>query len=135
MAGTSQGSALALANAANKDGLPLKAKVDVDVQDLLLKSGFSKVPADGVPELCIFEDLARANMAAESSGKVAFTFVDLTQKDMAPLWLTPESIGGRTILPGMEFQLDEHSETHSLAQLSTALKKATAAPRFFRSIH
>ena len=92
-----------------------------------------KLPTDAIPELAVFEDMAKDSKPL-TSGKKAFTFVDLTHRDLAPFWLTPEAIGGKTVVPGMELELDGSLATTNLQQFSQALRKATASPRFFRTI-
>ena len=115
LTGGSQGSALALAQAGMRIAASPK-KPEVDVHRLLSEHGFAKIPSDGIPELSIFEDLARDNQTAEATGRSAFTFVDLTQKEVSPLWLTPESIGGKTVVPGQELHISEDSQMNSIAR-------------------
>ena len=66
--------------------------------------------------------------------RAALTYVDLTSKDILPLWLTPEAIGGKSGFLGEDESLDGEAKTMSLSMLATALKSATASPRFFRSV-
>ena len=125
-------SSSALAIAAGLSGAP---REDVDVQKLLEAAGLLRIPSDGIPELSVFEELHKASKAAKSCGKVPFSFVDITQKGMLPLWLTPEAIGGKTSIAGDDYELDGGMQTSTVAQLTSALKKATAAPRFFRCLN
>ena len=73
--------------------------------------------------------------AAEDSGpqRSAFTYVDLTHKDLLPLWMSSEAVGGRTHRPGeLEWDLDD--DTTSFGALGRAFKGALAKPRSFRSM-
>ena len=83
LSGTSTASALALAG-----GSPQQPRVEVDVYSLLKAVNLDKLPTDAIPELAVFEDMARETKAL-AGGKKTFTFVDLTHRDLAPLWLTP----------------------------------------------
>jgi hypothetical protein len=74
--------------------------------------------------------------AAKLSGRVAFTFVDLTAKDVIPLWIPPDAVGGKSVIGGdSEWTLDAGGLTGTIGALSTALRQATASPRFFRSLN
>lgn len=117
------------------NNLAVLLRPTVAVFDLLNQSSFSSVPTDGIPELTMFEDLTKATKAAKDAGRVPFIYVDLTQKELLPLWLIPESIGGKTSVSGDSVQIDGSQETNTVVQLTTALKSATAAPRFFRTLN
>eukprot|EP00971_Amphidinium_carterae_P033632 662130-Amphidinium_carterae.1 len=68
-------------------------------------------------------------MAAKVAGRTAFSFVDLTSKEVLPLWVPPDAVGGKTVLPGeMEYALQGSESTTSLSQLGKALQMATQAP-------
>ena len=51
------------------------------------------------------------------------------------MWVPPDAVGGKSALAGeSEWALDASSSAATLGQLGSALKAATQAPRFFRSI-
>ena len=131
-----QQSALALANAVNLHQHTAKPLEEVvDVQELLLGAKLEDTPADGIADNAMFVDLMKKTKQAKSQGRVPFSFVDITQKEFLPLWLTPESIGGRTAVAGDDVVLDSNQDTATVAKLTEALKSATAAPRFFRNLN
>ena len=107
----------------------------VDVYALLEKVGMQGVPSDAIPELLLFTQLEEHAKAAKEESRVPFMFIDLTSKDLLPLWMTPEMVGGTTTLEGEENELlDAGAATGTIQQLHQAFKKATSRPRFFRSI-
>ena len=83
-----------------------------------------------VPEM----DLADSEMfkllrsALSKKGEIV-TINDLTQKAILPLWLSPESFGGKPVM----FQ-NPSSSIGTLGQFQNVLKSATASPRWFRRI-
>ena len=125
-------SALALAG-----GIAPRQQEEVDVADLLAKADLAGLPSEGIAELSLYKELVTATKEAKAVGKTPFTYVDLTHRDLLPMWLVPEAVGGKTVLAGEEgdFEIDQDSSTGTVQQLSQALKKATAAPRFFRTLH
>ena len=71
-------------------------------------------------------------MEATIHQRQPFLYVDLTSKDVLPIWLHPKAVGGR-------FRQDEANllngdePVDSLARLGAALRNATESQRFFRS--
>ena len=130
-----QQSALALANAFNLQQQVRTPEETVDVQELLQEASLASTPADGITDNSAFVDLVKKTKQAKKEGKVPFSFVDITQKEFLPLWLTPESIGGRTAVAGDDVVLDGGHDTTTMAKLTEALKSATSAPRFFRNLN
>ena len=63
----------------------------------------------------------------------AYTYVDLTHKDVLPLWMGSEAVGGHTPRPG-EFDWDPNADTASLGALGRAFKGAMEKPRYFRNM-
>ena len=124
---------MALASAVN-GGAPPKAKADVGA--LLEKSKLDKLPFQLQPEQDVFQVLVdgQQEALADTPPRVACTFVDLTSRGTLPLWLPQEAIGGRVHLSGDSELLNGSSGTQTLSQLTQALRGATAAPRFFRTM-
>jgi hypothetical protein len=53
-----------------------------------------------------------------------------------PLWIPPDAVGGKSVIGGdSEWTLDAGGLTGTIGALSTALRQATASPRFFRSLN
>ena len=71
-------------------------------------------------------------MEATPHQRQPFLYVDVNSKDVLPIWLHPNAVGGR-------FRQDEASllngdaPVDSLARLGAALRNATESQRFFRS--
>jgi len=108
----------------------------VDVADLLAQASLDglayQLQAESEIFVVLVEELAKAKAAMPPRGVV--TFVDLTAKGCLPLWVPAESIGGRAAVSNDCEVLAGTSGTATLAQLGAALRGATAAPRFFRSM-
>ena len=93
-----------------------------------------KLPFDQQAEQPLWEKLAVENEAARvRTNRQAFSFIDLTSRDVLPLWMAPEDVGGRLNL-GDQAHLDGGTSIDSLRQLGQALKSATDSPRFLRSM-
>ena len=71
------------------------------------------------------------SVEAKAAGRKAFLFVDLTAKEVLPVWLTPESVGGK-FNDEEALSLAGGENISSLTQLGQALS-ATEGQRFFRS--
>ena len=60
---------------------------------------------------------------------------DITAREVLPLWIAPDAVGGKLAHAGdSDWGLNPSSASGTLGQLGSALKAATQAPRFFRSI-
>jgi len=131
-AGSGGACALALANII----APGAPKATVDVANLLAQVSLDglayQLQAEAEVFVLLVEELARAKAALPPRGVV--TFVDLTAKGCLPLWVPAESIGGRAAVSNDCEMLAGTSGTATLSQLGAALRGATAAPRFFRSM-
>eukprot|EP00971_Amphidinium_carterae_P059254 1171678-Amphidinium_carterae.1 len=107
----------------------------VNVNEKLVSAYLHGVPFHLLPDQSVWQQLDTENQAAKTAGRVAFSFVDLTAKEVLPLWVPPDAVGGKTVLPGeMEYTVQGSESTTSLSQLGKALQMATQAPRFFRSL-
>jgi len=104
-------------------------KKTVDISSLLVEGGLQGTPQLGLAPAPLFERLAEAAEVARKNAKKPHTFVELTSKDILPEWIPPEAVGGKLPVP---CETAEES-TGTLAQVATALKAATTAPRFFRT--
>ena len=108
----------------------------VNVGELLDKAGLGQLPFHLQPDVAVFQTMWTETAAARAAvpPRAALTYVDLTSKDVLPLWLTPEAIGGKSGFLGEDEALDGDAKTMNLNMLAQALKSATASPRFFRSV-
>ena len=109
--------------------------VVVDLNDMLEKAAVKDLPYHLRPQPALFQLLAAANKSAQEAVPVrkAYTYVDLTQKDVLPLWMGSEAVGGHTPRPG-EFDWDPNADTASLGALGRAFKGALEKPRYFRNM-
>ena len=101
----------------------------VDLNDMLEKAAVKDIPYHLGPQLALFQLLAAANKSAQEAVPVrkAYTYVDLTHKDVLPLWMGSEAVGGHTPRPG-EFDWDPNADTASLGTLGRAFKGALEKP-------
>ena len=105
----------------------------VDVNALLKGVQLEKLPFSLQLDQGMVDRMASETETAKRLGRKPFTFVELTGKETLPLWLAPETAGGKV---EDEFAaLDTGGSIDSLAKLGQALKGATDAKRFFPSIH
>ena len=98
---------------------------NVDVAKRLVEAGMSKLPYHMQCETVVWSILDAENKSAAKEGRVAFAYIDLTAKEVAPLWLPQDEIGGKSIF-GSEGCFSE-SSTSSLAEL----RKRLAMPQPF----
>ncbi|CAE8587280.1 unnamed protein product [Polarella glacialis] len=87
------------ATAAAAMASPSKAN-DVDVQALLEKKDMKTMSFHLMPEQCVWNELMAEVELAATQGRVAFSYIDLTSKDILPVWIPVDAVGGR-------FSLDE----------------------------
>ena len=92
----------------------------VDLNDMLEKAAVKNQPYHLRPQPALFQLLAAANKSAQEAVPVrkAYTYVDLTHKDVLPLWMGSEAVGSHTPRPG-EFDWDpqrRHSVTGSVGE-------------------
>ena len=107
----------------------------VDLNDMLEKAAVKDLPYHLRPQPALFQLLAAANKSAQEAVPVrkANTYVDLTHKDVLPMWMGSEAVGGHTPRPG-EFDFDPNADTASLGALGRAFKGALEKPRYFRNM-
>ena len=79
----------------------------------------------------MIERMSAETDSAKRSGRKPFLFVELASKEILPLWVTPESVGGR---PEEEVDQLQDKEVSSLAKLGAALRGATEGKRCFTSV-
>lgn len=109
----------------------------VDIESNLVKAGLQKLGMNLRVQPSLFQLMQADNEAAakHAPAKVPFTYIDFTHKDMLPLWLPSEAIGGHTTRPGeIEWAQEAQTSASSLAALGRALKGAMEKPRWFRSM-
>ena len=109
----------------------------LDISQRIENSPLAGLPFHMQPEAKIWQQLEVETVAAASCSppRVAFTYIDLTSKEVLPLWLSPDAIGGKLTVPGeSEWCMDANASLKTLGQLGAALSSATATPRFFRSL-
>ena len=105
----------------------------VDVNAMLKSVGLEKLGYNLQLDQAMADKLANETELAKKLGRRPFTYVDLTGRETLPLWLAPESVGGRAEDEFMD--LEAASSIDSLQKLGQALKGATDAKRFFGAIH
>ena len=123
-AAPSASSALALAGMI----APLKA---ADTSSILTTAGLADLPFSMRIEQSLVDKMAAETEQAKRQGRSPFLYVELASRDVLPLWITPESVGGRP--EEEQDQLEDQSVT-SLARLGQALHKATEGKRCFTSV-
>ena len=67
----------------------------VDYKAKLIAAGMPNLPFVAVADQTIWDKLFADSEAAKLAGRAAFTYFDLTVKELSPLWLTPDAIGGK----------------------------------------
>ena len=107
---------------------------DLNETDLMSAVGFLTLPFQLRPDPLVWRILHAENVAALARGRKPFSYVDLTAKELLPLWLAPDTIGGKTPA-GADWGavLDPNTPASNLAQLGRALQGATASKKFFRT--
>ena len=118
------GSALHIANAL----APLKTANTVE---LLKKIGLEDLPYAQQIDQTVVDRMWTESEAAKRESRQAFLFVDLTGKEVLPLWVPPEYVGGKA---DEDVDLSGDLSTSSLARLGQALNKATEGKRCFTSV-
>jgi ABC-type transporter Mla MlaB component len=110
----------------------LSAGPKVDVHALLTAIGIKDAPSCMLVEMNIWVALSVETEAAKKANRIAFSFVDLTAKEMLPIWMPNEFVGGKPIMEELSF-LEDDAQI-GLSALALALKKTTSATRFFRCL-
>jgi hypothetical protein len=103
----------------------------IDVANRLQAAGLSKLPYHLCAEALVWSILESEKKSAVKEGRVAFAYVDLTAKEITPLWLPQDAIGGKSSF-GSEGSVLGGS-TSSLAELGKALHSATTYRKMFTS--
>lgn len=110
------------------------ASVEVDVHAQLVKAGCPSLPYQLQPDLPVWQAVAAESEAAKKANRVAFAYIDLTAKEVLPLWMAPDTVGGKIVLPGeADGAVRGPMNANALGQLGAALKTALGSPRFFRT--
>ena len=113
---------------------------EVDVPALLKQAtpNLGTWPFHLLPETALFQVLQAHTDAAKAASRTPFLYVDLTAKEVLPLWLAPDQVGGKHLVPGECDHLPElgrASSSSAVSALGQALKASMQGPRFFRSVH
>ena len=114
--------------------LALKSQ-SVDIPAKLKGASLDKLPYHLQAGTIVWRILEADNASAiAASRKTAFAYVDLTAKELLPLWLPYDAVGGKNAL-GSEWQqyIDPQAASNTIAQLGQALQAATSTKRYFRS--
>ena len=109
---------------------PFKA---CDALAQLKKANMEKLPFVQQLDQNFWDKMQTENTAASAESRAAYTYVDLTQCGVLPIWVYPEAVGGRSADNKVDAQLDPGAEVHNLAKLGAALRGVTENTRFFRS--
>jgi len=123
-AAPSTNSALALASMI----APLKT---ADTSSILSTAGMSDLPFAMRIEQGLVDKMSAETEQARRQGRTRFLYVELASREVLPLWITPESVGGR---PEEDAEQLEDQSVTSLARLGQALHKATEGKRCFTSV-
>ena len=105
----------------------------IDVNELLKDAGLDDLSFDLHIDQSIINKLGAESALAKSQGRKPFLYMGLTNKDILPLWLHPEAVGGRP--DEEEISLDGSEHISSLARLGQALKGATENKRAFTTLN
>ena len=103
---------------------------EVDIARELTTNHLDKLPFHMTCDKTVFTIMGTENKAAQTASRTAFSYIDITSKEVLPMWLPHESIGGRSAF-GSEWNSDASSA--SLAQLGRALQAATTQRKLFRT--
>ena len=109
----------------------------VDIDEKLKAAHLGQLDFHLKAEAVMWNLLATENAAAGAAvpPRVAFTYVDFTAKEMLPMWIAPDAVGGKMLLPGEGDALAaDYSNSSAIGALGAALKSASSSPRFFRSL-
>ena len=102
-----------------------------DTAKYLKEAAMEKLPFVAQLEQSLVDKMHAEKIEARTSNRKPFLYVELTSKEVIPVWLTPESIGGK--FHGEDLCLQGAERISNLAQLGQALKGATDSQRCFRS--
>ena len=126
-------SAMPSANSALGLAAALAPAKHIDVNDLLKDAGLDELSFDLHIDQSVINKLGAETALAKAQGRKPFLYMDLTNKDILPLWLHPEAVGGRP--EEEEMALDGSGDISSLARLGQALKGATENKRAFTTLN
>jgi hypothetical protein len=103
-----------------------------DTAKLLKEAGLTKLPFVAQLDQTLIDKMNQESVDARVAGRKAFSFVDFTSKEVLPVWVTPEAVGGK-FNDEEALSLTGGEQINSLTQLGQALRSATEGQRFFRS--
>ena len=105
---------------------------EIDVAKCLGEVSMSKLPYHLQCDKSNWKILDAENKAAQKAERTAFAYVDLTAKEVLPIWLPADAIGGKPMF-GTDWNNSDASSS-SLAELGQTLQAATSQRKLFRSI-
>jgi hypothetical protein len=105
---------------------------EIDVAKNLKDANMSTLPYHLQCDKAVWKILDAENKAAKAAGRKAFAYVDLTAKEVLPIWLPQDAIGGKSLF-GSDWQPSDAAAS-SLAELGDALQAASSQRKIFRSI-
>ena len=104
---------------------------EVDVAKQLKDMNMAKLPYHMQCDRLVWKVLEAESKAANTAKRIAYAYVDITAKEVLPLWLPQDAIGGKSIFGSEWGQSDGSAST--LAELGRALQAATTQHKVFRS--
>ena len=104
---------------------------EVDVAMQLRNAKMTKLPYHMQCDRLVWKILEAENKAAATTSRTAYAYVDLTAKEVLPIWLPQDAIGGKSMFGSDWIQADSSAST--LAELGQALQAATSQHKIFRS--
>jgi hypothetical protein len=131
MASTNRGAAGSMSSALSLASA-LAPPRTCDVPAVLASANLSKLPFVHQLDQSIVDKMNGETQEAKILSRHPFTYVDLTAKEVVPVWLHPEAVGGR--ITEDDAELDGMMQVNSLAKLGAALRSATEGTRFFRTL-
>ena len=99
-------------------------KCDSSVQELLKVVRCGDLPYDLQADTQLWSALQADTEAAVKAGRVAFTYVDLTAKQVLPSWLPADAVGGKSMAPEDAWDLSKGGNT--VAQLGASFESSDA---------
>ncbi len=74
----------------------------VDINDKLKSIGLETLQYHLRPDLLVWSVLDAESKAAANSNRKAFAYLDLTSKELLPIWVPADLVGGKSLVGGGE---------------------------------
>ncbi|MDA8583572.1 hypothetical protein N9L68_05045, partial [bacterium] len=109
------------------------------IAQLLKDAQLDDLPFHLIPSSVVFRALLAEVKQAADQGRVAYVYIDMTSREILPLWMPEEAVGGRLVLPGSldgghSLNADATGAQAMEALITKALRAMATHPRFFRSM-